>query len=146
MYLHHLTPVQRRELLIYCHHMALVDLEFAPEEKSFLAYLERNAHLDEPLTHSHTVEQPDLSVFTTKRSKTVAAMVIMMVAFVDFYLHKNESSFMGKLAGHMGFEQEDLNAVVEWAYAYDKVLRGPDKGEQERVRQQGESLIASITD
>lgn len=139
MYFDRLSGIQREELLVYCHHMALVDHEFAPEEKHFLAELEREAGLN--LHPARTIANTELAHFDTKASRVIAAMTILLVALVDCHLHVEESKFMGKLAGQMGFEQEEFNRLVQWAHEYDKAFRADDEAACTWLRSQGETLI-----
>ena len=64
--------------------------------------------------------------FDTGQSRAAAMMELLVVTYVDGYLHEAEASLIGEIAEAFEIKQSALNAMAEWAMDVLDLKRGGD--------------------
>lgn len=133
MFVSRLSPVQKEQLVVLAHKLTMADGVDAPEEEAALESLKQEAGFTGPVPMSKVLDNIDVSGYDTKVARIAAMLEVLVLAFVDEDLHPAEIDFLGRVAGHMDFSQEEFNPMVEWAFRFGFARRTGDIQAQEAL-------------
>ncbi len=126
MYLHLLNSVQKMALLKIAHRLSVADGEDGAEELDVLDDLRAQLGIEVAPDMGDVLRELPTDAFDTQQSRTVAMMELLVVTYVDGYLHEAEASLIGEIAEAFEIEQAALNAMAEWAMDVLDLKRGGD--------------------
>jgi uncharacterized tellurite resistance protein B-like protein len=132
MYLHLLNETQKSAILNLAYRLSVADGEDSSDELNILDDLRRQLNIEDHLDMGDVLGQLQTDAFDTDQARTIAMMELLVVTYVDGYLHEAEAALIGELAEQLGIGQERLNAMAEWAM---DVLD---------LRRSGDAVIAGI--
>jgi len=126
MYLHLLNDDQRTALLKIAYRLSVADGEDGSEELETLDDLRLQLGVVEHPDMGDVLGALPLEVFDNPRARTVAMMELLVLTYVDGYLHEAEAALIGEIAENFEIGQERLNAMAEWAMDVLDLKRGGD--------------------
>jgi uncharacterized tellurite resistance protein B-like protein len=126
MYLHLLNDDQRTALLKIAYRLSVADGEDGTEELETLDDLRLQLGVNEHPDMGDVLGALPLDVFNNSRARTIAMMELLVMTYVDGYLHEAEAALIGEIAENFEIGQERLNAMAEWAMDVLDLKRGGD--------------------
>lgn len=126
MYLHLLNDEQRTALLKIAYRLSVADGEDGTEELETLDDLRLQLGVDEHPDMGDVLGALPLTAFDSSRARTIAMMELLVMTYVDGYLHEAEAALIGEIAESFEIGQERLNAMAEWAMDVLDLKRGGD--------------------
>ena len=126
MYLHLLNSVQKQALLNIAYRLSIADGEDGAEELEVLEDLRLQLGIDEAPDMGDVLGELPTDAFDTGQSRAAAMMELLVVTYVDGYLHEAEASLIGEIAEAFEIKQSALNAMAEWAMDVLDLKRGGD--------------------
>jgi len=125
MFLHLLTEPQKTAFLVLAQRISMADGEDSMSELDHIEDLKKRLNITAPPDMAAVLGELDLSAFDTRQSQVIILLELLSIVYADNYLHEAESSLIGDVAATFSFDQEDLNAMAEWAMAsLDLIKRG----------------------
>lgn len=116
MFLRELDEEQRETFLILAHRLAAIDGEDSPEEERMLQELRAEMDIDSTIDMSRVVAQElDVGAFDSHRVRVIAALELLLLAYADEYVHEAEVQLVTDVCFAMGFNEEWLAVMGEWA-------------------------------
>lgn len=122
MFLHELSPEQRRAFLVLARHVIDADRRLAIQEVERLdrLYLEAGVeaeHADAPNGVG------DLNfIFQTDRSRVVVILDLLLVAYADGHLHPRETVAIRDVAARLQIDAGTWEAALDWARRYHALV------------------------
>ncbi len=129
MFLHLLNQTQKASFLVLAQRISMIDGEDDLSERQALNDLKDRLGLTANPDMTSVLADPDVSAFTDRKSRVIAMLELLTLAYADNYLHDAESDMIGTIAGDFGFGQDELNKLAGWAMSALELSR------------QGESLM-----
>jgi hypothetical protein len=126
MYLHLLNETQKTVVLNLAYRLSVADGEDGSDELEMLDDLRSQMGIEGHPDMGDVLGQLQTDAFDTEQSRSVAMMELLVVTYVDGYLHEAEAALIGELAESLGISQERLNAMAEWAMDVLDLRRGGD--------------------
>ena len=115
MFLHLLSHKQKEAFLVLAQRISMIDGEDDMSELDALGDLKGRLGLTANPDMSAVLADPDLSAFTSRKTRVIAMLELLTLASADGYLHDAESHMISDLAAEFGFDQDDLNGMAAWA-------------------------------
>lgn len=124
MYLHLLNDVQKSALLKLAYRLSVADGEDGSDELEVLDDLRLQLGVDDHPDMGDVLGELPVNVFDSPQARAIAMMELLVVTYVDGYLHEAEAGLIGEIAGAFEISQERLNAMAEWAMDVLDLKRG----------------------
>jgi len=115
MYLHLLNRKQKEAFLVLAQRISMIDGEDDLSELDALSDLKGRLGLTANPDMTAVLADPDVSAFGTRKSRVIAMLELLTLAYADNYLHDAESDMIGNISQDFGFDQEELNKLATWA-------------------------------
>ena len=141
MFLHHLNERQKGQVVVLAHQLAMADGEDAQEEEDILRALKQEAGVAS-VDSAQVLAPIDVSAFDSRGARVAGTLDLLVLAFSDEYLDPEETHFLGRLAGAMGFRQEQFDELVGWAYDYGQATLHSDAAAREALQARAAEMIA----
>jgi hypothetical protein len=77
----------------------------------------------------------DVSAFDTHKSRVVAALELLRLAYADEYVHEAEIAEVRAVCEVMGFPEEWLSTMGEWATRFNEIKEDELEGEMAEYRE-----------
>lgn len=122
MFLHELTPEQRRAFLVLARQVIDADRRLAIQEVERLDRLYAEAgvgteHADAPSAAG------DLNLlFPSDRARVVVVLDLLLVAYADGHLHAREVEAVRDVAARLEMDAGTWEAALDWAQRYHALL------------------------
>jgi len=124
MYLHLLNDHQKSALLKLAYRLSVADGEDGSDEIAVLDDLRLQLGVDDHPDMGDVLGALPTDVFDSPQARAIAMMELLVVTYVDGYLHEAESGLIGELATAFEIDQVGLNAMAEWAMDVLDLKRG----------------------
>jgi uncharacterized tellurite resistance protein B-like protein len=124
MYLHLLNEDQKTALLKLAYRLSVADGEDGSDEIAVLDDLRLQLGVEDHPDMGDVLGALPTEVFDSPQARAIAMMELLVVTYVDGYLHEAESGLIGELATAFGIDQVGLNAMAEWAMDVLDLKRG----------------------
>jgi len=124
MYLHLLNEDQKTALLKLAYRLSVADGEDGSDEIAVLDDLRLQLGVEDRPDMGDVLGALPTEVFDSPQARAIAMMELLVVTYVDSYLHEAESGLIGELATAFGIDQVGLNAMAEWAMDVLDLKRG----------------------
>lgn len=134
MFLEMLNNEQRVSFLALASRVALSDGEDTPEELEAIKTLRDEMGIQSDIDVSKVLEEIDVSAFDTHQSRVIAALELLRLAYVDEYVHESEIAVVRDICEAMGFPEEWLSTMGEWATRFNEVEGEEIEGEMAEYR------------
>lgn len=115
MYLHLLNKKQKEAFLVLAQRISMIDGEDDLSELDALSDLKGRLGLTANPDMTAVLADPDVSAFGTHKSRVIAMVELLTLAYADDYLHDAESDMIGQISQDFGFDQNELNKLATWA-------------------------------
>jgi len=122
MFLHELSPEQRRAFLVLARHVIDADHRLAMQEVERLdrLYVEAGVPAE---TASAPSGVGDLNLlFGTPRSRVVVLLDLLLVAYADGDLHERELASVRSVAARLGVDAGTFEAALDWAQRHQALV------------------------
>jgi len=123
MFLHLLTSPQKQSFLDLAQRLSMIDAEQDGSELNKLEDLKRRLTIPEGPNMATVAGDLDVSAFDSHRSRSVAMMELLGLAYSDDFLDDAESEMISDIAVAFGFTQDELNKMAEWAMSSLELTR-----------------------
>lgn len=127
MFLHYLNSKQKIAFLVLAQRMSMIDGEDDRSERDVLNGLKGRLGITANPSMTAVLGDPDVSVFRSRKSRVIAMLELLTLAYADGYLHVAESDMISDITGTFGFDQEELNALAAWAMDALELTRQGEK-------------------
>lgn len=115
MFLHLLNLKQKEAFLVLAQRISMIDGEDDMSELDALGDLKSRLGLTANPSMTAVLADPDVSAFTSRKSRVIAMLELLTLAYADGYLHDAESDMISDVSTAFGFDQDDLNALAAWS-------------------------------
>lgn len=116
MFLQELDDRQKECFLQLAHRVAAADGEDSREEEHVMQQLRSEMAFHVPVDMGRAMaHQPDVSAFDSHRARVIAALELLLLAYADEYVHEAEIQAVRDICFAMGFNEEWLAVMGEWA-------------------------------
>ena len=122
MFIHELSPEQRRAFLVLARHVIDADNRLAIQEVERLdrLYLEAGVGTE---TASAPNGVGDLNLlFGTERSRVVVLLDLLLVAYADGHLHPREVAAVRSVAARLQVDAGTFEAALDWARRHQALV------------------------
>lgn len=121
MFLDMLNHSQRDAFLVLAGRLAVADGEDSPEELEALSALKKEIGIDREVGMDEILAEIDVVAFDTHKSRVIAALELLRLAYADEYVHEAEVAEVRDVCVAMGFPEEWLTTMGEWATRYSEI-------------------------
>jgi len=121
MFLDILNEAQRDAFLILAGRLAVADGEDSAEELEALSNLKREMGITREVNMDEILAEIDVSAFDTHKARVIAALELLRLAYADEYVHEAEIAEVRHVCVAMGFPEEWLTTMGEWATRFSDV-------------------------
>jgi len=115
MFMSRLNDAQRRSFLALTTKMALADGKVKPEEVALLEELAHAFGQKTPVPADEIYGMTNAEPFDTRESRVITLVGMLVIAFADDHFHVDESAVVTETAKAFEIEDEELNAMKQWA-------------------------------
>lgn len=129
MFLEMLNLQQREAFLVLAGRVAIADGEDSQEELEALSDLKVEMGIDRDVGMDEILSEIDVSAFDTHKSRVVAALELLRLTYADEYVHEAEIAEVRNVCEAMGFPEEWLTTMGEWATRFNEVEGEEVEGE-----------------
>lgn len=134
MFLEILNAEQREAFLVLASRVAIADGEDSSEEMQAIDSIRDEMGLTRPVDMRKVLADLDVSPFDTHKSRVVAALELLRLAYADEYVHESEIAEVRNVCEAMGFPEEWLSTMGEWATRFNEVEDEDLEGEMAEYR------------
>ncbi len=134
MFLEMLNPDQRESFLVLATRLAMADGEDSAEELDAIRELRREMGIQHDVDMQKVLAPIDVIAFDTHRARVIAALELLRLAYADEYVHEAEVSEVRGICSAMGFPEEWLSTMGEWATRFNQVDQDQADGEMAEYR------------
>ena len=121
MFLDMLNQAQRDAFIILAGRLAVADGEDSAEELEALSALKQEMGIARDVNMDEILAEIDVGAFDTHKSRVVAALELLRLAYADEYVHEAEIAEVRNVCEAMGFPEEWLSTMGEWATRFNEV-------------------------
>lgn len=115
MFFHRLTEDQKHSFLALATKMLLADGRVAPEEDALMAILRGELGLSRTAS-PHDIHGPlRTEIFASHESRVTITLGLMVMAYVDQFLHADESTVLNEVCAAFGFSGDQVERMRSWA-------------------------------
>ncbi|MBO6520428.1 MAG: hypothetical protein JJ900_05980 [Rhodospirillales bacterium] len=134
MFLEMLNAEQREAFLVLASRVAIADGEDSREEMAAIDSLRDEMDVTGSIDMKRVLADIDVSSFDTHKSRVVAALELLRLAYADEYVHESEIAEVRNVCEAMGFPEEWLSTMGEWATRFNEVEDEDIEGELAEYR------------
>ena len=134
MFLEILNNEQREAFLVLACRIAISDGEDSAEEMEAIDGLRQEMGIAGEIDMKNVLADIDVSAFDTHKSRVVAALELLRLAYADEYVHEAEIAEVREVCEAMGFPEEWLSTMGEWATRFNEVEGEDQEGEMAEYR------------
>lgn len=135
MFLDMLNTEQREAFLVLASRIAMSDGEDSVEEMEAIDALREEMGLQNNVDMKRVLSDIDVSAFDTHKSRVIAALELLRLAYADEYVHEAEIAEVRDVCEAMGFPEEWLSTMGEWATRFNEVEGEEQEGEMAEYRE-----------
>lgn len=133
MFLQELDDRQKACFLQLACRVAAADGEDSREEEHVMQQLRSEMAFQLPVDMGRAMATtPDVSAFDSHRARVIAALELLLLAYADEYVHEAEVQAVRDICFAMGFNEEWLAVMGEWATRLHD-LADEDPEDEERL-------------
>ena len=129
MFLDMLNQAQRDAFIILAGRLAVADGEDSAEELEALSNLKREMDITREVNMDEILADIDVRAFDTHKARVIAALELLRLAYADEYVHEAEIAEVRNVCEAMGFPEEWLTTMGEWATRFSEVETEDVEGE-----------------
>lgn len=122
MFLHELSPEQRRAFLVLARKVIDADNRLAIQEVERLDRLYVEAGMDAEMAGAPSGVGDLNLLFGTERSRTVVLLDLLLVAYADGRLHPRETEAVRSVAARLHVDAGTFEAVLDWARRHQELV------------------------
>jgi uncharacterized tellurite resistance protein B-like protein len=134
MFLEMLNEKQKESFLILASRVAMSDGEDSAEEMDAIEALRQEMGVQTDIDMRKVLADVDVSAFDTHKSRVIAALELLRLAYADDYVHEAEIAEVREVCEAMGFPEEWLSTMGEWATRFTEVEGEEQEGEMAEYR------------
>ncbi len=134
MFLDMLNDEQKRKFLVLANRLAMADGEDSSEEIEAINAIKVEMGVSEDADVTEVLGEIDTTAFDTHKSRVVAALELLRLAYVDEYVHESEIAIVREICATMGFPEEWLSTMGEWATRFNELDGEELEGEMAEYR------------
>ncbi len=134
MFLQLLNEQQREAFLILASKVAISDGEDSAEELAAMESLKAEMDISHDVDIKKVLDGLDVSAFDTHQSRVIAALELLRLTYVDEYVHEAEVAEVRDVCIAMGFPEEWLSTMAEWASRFNEIDDENIEGEMAEYR------------
>ena len=134
MFLEMLNIEQRESFLVLATRLAMADGEDSSEELEAIAELRKEMGIQHDVDMNRVLGPINVMAFDSHKSRVVASLELLRLAYADEYVHEAEISEVRDICSAMGFPEEWLSTMGEWATRFNQVDHGEVDGEMAEYR------------
>lgn len=135
MFLDLLNAPQRESFLVLASRIAISDGEDSTEEMEAIEDLKKEMGIYYDIDLKKILADLDVSAFDTHKSRVVAALELLRLAYADEYVHEAEIAEVRAVCEAMGFPEEWLSTMGEWATRFNEIKGEELEGEMAEYRE-----------
>ena len=135
MFLELLNAPQRESFLVLASRIAISDGEDSTEEMEAIEDLKKEMGIYYDIDLKKILADLDVSAFDTHKSRVVAALELLRLAYADEYVHEAEIAEVRAVCEAMGFPEEWLSTMGEWATRFNEIKGEELEGEMAEYRE-----------
>lgn len=129
MFLDMLNQAQRDAFIILAGRLAVSDGEDSVEELEALTALKHEMGISREVNMDEILAEIDVRAFDTHKSRVIASLELLRLAYADEYVHEAEIAEVRNVCEAMGFPEEWLTTMGEWATRFNEVEGEDVEGE-----------------
>jgi len=115
MLLMKLETKEKFAFLELAHHVALVDGDYSPREKSLINDFCIGMGIEDSHFDNETFDFEDtIKTFKSMRNKKIVILTLMMLVHIDDNFDKNEYNVICEIAKIFGFSEKYINLFSQW--------------------------------
>jgi len=134
MFLEMLNGAQREAFLVLASRIAMSDGEDSAEEMEAIDALREEMGVHGDIDIRRVLGDIDVSAFDTHKARVIAALELLRLAYADEYVHEAEVAEVRDVCEAMGFPEEWLSTMGEWASRFNEVEVEDPEGEMAEYR------------
>lgn len=134
MFLEMLNEPQKRSFLVLATRVTMADGEDSTEEMDALRALGREMGISTDIDVRAALGSINVGAFDTHKSRVIAALELLRLAYADAYVHEAEVVEVRDICTAMGFPEEWLSTMGEWATRFNQVDDDAVEGEMAEYR------------
>lgn len=134
MFLQLLNEQQREAFLILATKITMSDGEDSSEELAAMEALKAEMDIKHDVDMQKVLDGIDVSAFDTHQSRVVAALELLRLTYADEYVHEAEVAEVRDVCEAMGFPEEWLSTMGEWASRFNEIDEDDIEGEMAEYR------------
>ncbi len=135
MFLEMLKMSQREAFLVLASRVAISDGEDSAEEQAAIEVLKAEMGITRDVDMKKVLAGIDVSLFDTHKSRVIAALELLRLAYADEYVHEAEIAEVRAICNTMGFPEEWVSTMGEWATRFNTLEGKPLEGEMAEYRE-----------
>lgn len=135
MFLDLLNAPQRESFLVLASRIAISDGEDSAEEMEAIEDLKKEMGIYYDIDIKKILADLDVSAFDTHKSRVVAALELLRLAYADEYVHEAEIAEVRAVCEAMGFPEEWLSTMGEWVTRFNEIKGEELEGEMIEYRE-----------
>lgn len=139
MFLEILNQAQRESFLVLATRVCMADGEDSPDEFDALNAIRHEMNLHQDVDIKHALAKIDVRAFDSHKARVVAALELLRLAYADNYVHEAEVEEVRNICTNMGFPEEWISTMAEWARRFTQVDSDADEDEMADYR---DALVA----
>lgn len=116
MLLAEFNDAQKAAFLVLAHKLTMADGEDAADEEAALKRLNQEMGGGVKVPMDRVLGPINVTAFSDARSRVVAMLELLVLAYTDDFLHQEEQKLVGQVCVALGFNQDDLNELAQWAW------------------------------
>lgn len=121
MFLDMLNQAERDAFIVLAGRLAVADGEDSAEELEALSELKQEMGISREVQMDEILAEIDVRAFDTHKSRVIAALELLRLAYADEYVHEAEIAEVRHVCEAMGFPEEWLTTMGEWATRFSEV-------------------------
>lgn len=134
MFLDLLNERQREAFLILASSVAMADGEDSAEEMDAMDSLRREMGIHHDVDIQAALGKIDVTSFNTHQARVVVALELLRLTYADEYVHEAEIAQVREICTAMGFPEEWLSTMEEWAMRFNAIDGEELQGEMAEYR------------
>lgn len=134
MFLEMLNIKQREAFMVLANRIAIADGDDSREELQALEDLSDEMGVQNSVDMDQVLGEINVAAFDTHKARVIAALELLRLAYADEYVHESEIAEVRDVCEAMGFPEEWLSTMGEWATRFNEVEGEDLEGEMAEYR------------
>ena len=134
MFLDMLNSEQREAFLVLASRIAIADGDGSADEMEAIEKLRHEMGVTIRIDMTRALADIDVAAFDNRKARVIAALELLRLAYVDEYVHESEIAEVRDVCEAMGFPEEWLSTMGEWATRFNEVENEELEGEMAEYR------------